>query len=546
MSSSDNENVSMEIEVDGNKPNRCSYCGGTEFRNEQGSLICENCGLVIDNSRALIAELQFDESGGKKILAGTQFGETEKKRYDIERQMRAIKKVGEMLKMKSIDIESGQRLYRVAMQTGITKGRKFSYSAGACLYIICRRERSDHLLIDFADVLHVSVRRLGRTFIRFCEELKFDLPFVDPCLYLQRFGEDLAFEKTGDVVRTAMRICQRMNRDWMHYGRRPSGICGVALYLAGRLHGEPRTLEEIVHVVRLSTTTVRVRLKEFLRTPSADLTLEQLNEDDQSTTHCNPPSYTLNRLKDKARETVGANVPLKKRKGNGDEYEAAEDKKLTEEIETLIGGEVSKIMGCKDIDSKPLNLGTLEGKSAKDVGLEGEHFDVEKLVDINKMKEEDFESEGVDEGECAVGDCSEFDNELDGYFLDDKEAEKRKQIWEELNAEFLEKEKKRLEEGEEIPIRKKREKKTKKSHSTFGEAMSEQLKKRSSRINWEVLGKMIEQTEKLAKGEVEIKIEVKDEENDPSLLSQQLEQKNEESSEEDTNDEGGAFFIGDV
>lgn len=519
MSSSDNEDYGAnEDQVNGSsQQRRCPECGSTSSHREGGSIVCDDCGLVLDEGGALIAELQFDESSGRKRVAGTQFGETERKRYDIERQMRAIQRVGEMLKMKSEDIESGERLYRVAMQRGITKGRKVAYSAGACLYIICRRERTDHLLIDFADVLHISVRRLGRTFIRFCEELKLDLPFVDPCLYLQRFGEDLAFEKTADIVRTAMRICQRMNRDWMHYGRRPSGICGVALYLAGRLHGEPRSLEEIVHVVRLSTTTVRVRLKEFLRTPSADLTLEQLNEDEQAATTCNPPSYTLNRAKDRARQAVGENVPLKKRRG-GDEYEAAEDKKLTEEISAMIGGEVDKILGCEDIDKVPANLGTLEGKSAKDIGLEGEQFDVEKLVDIRRMEEEDFESaEGVDEGESAVGDCSAFDKELDGFFLNETESEKRRQIWEELNADFLEKEKKRIEEGEDVVVRKRREKRAKKSHSSFGEAMSEQLKKRSSRINWDVLGKMIEQTEKLAKGEVEIKVDPIDETEDRSM-----------------------------
>ncbi|ELP83518.1 transcription factor IIIB 70 kDa subunit, putative [Entamoeba invadens IP1] len=541
MSDSDNEAPEIGLDESKDGSRTCPECHSKNLRKENGSTICEDCGLVLDDCGALIAELQFDESGGRKRLAGTQFGETERRRYDVERQMRAIRRVGEMLKMKSSDIESGERLYRVAMQRGITKGRRVAYSAGACLYIICRRERTDHLLIDFADVLHVSVRKLGRTFIHFCKELKLDLPFVDPCLYLQRFGEDLAFEKTADVVRTAMRICQRMNRDWMHYGRRPSGICGVALYLAGRLHNEPRTLEEIVHVVRLSTTTVRVRLKEFLRTPSADLTLEQLNEEDTSTTHCNPPSYTQNRLKDKAREVVGANVPLKKRKRNCDEYEAAEDKKLTEEIATLIGGEVEKIMGCKNIDEKPINLGSLEGKSAKDVGLEGEKFDVEKLVDVQKIKEDDFESEGVDEGECQVGDCAAFDSELDGYFLDDTEAEKRKQIWEELNAEFLEKEKKRVEDGEDQPIRKKRDKKTKKNHSTFGEAMSEQLKKRSSRINWDILGKMIEQTEKLAKGEVDVKIETKDENDEEEEESEVKDVKQEdEMQDEYFDDEKGS------
>jgi hypothetical protein len=39
------------------------------------------------------------------------------------------------------------------------------------------------------------------------------------------------------VTQTAMRLVQSMKRDWMLTGRRPSGICGAALYLAAHIHG---------------------------------------------------------------------------------------------------------------------------------------------------------------------------------------------------------------------------------------------------------------------------------------------------------------------
>lgn len=52
--------------------------------------------------------------------------------------------------------------------------------------------------------------------------------FVDPCLYIPRFAHMLEFgEKTHEVSMTALRLLQRMKRDWMHTGRRPSGLCGA-------------------------------------------------------------------------------------------------------------------------------------------------------------------------------------------------------------------------------------------------------------------------------------------------------------------------------
>ena len=43
-----------------------------------------------------------------------------------------------------------------------------------------------------------------------------------------------------------------MKRDWMQTGRRPSGICGAALFIAAAVHGFERTKEDIIAVVHVS------------------------------------------------------------------------------------------------------------------------------------------------------------------------------------------------------------------------------------------------------------------------------------------------------
>ena len=54
------------------------------------------------------------------------------------------------------------------------------------------------------------------------------LLFLDPCLYIHRFAHKLEFgEKEHDVAMTALRLVSRMKRDWIHHGRRPSGLCGA-------------------------------------------------------------------------------------------------------------------------------------------------------------------------------------------------------------------------------------------------------------------------------------------------------------------------------
>ena len=40
-------------------------------------------------------------------------------------------------------------------------------------------------------------------------------------------------DKNHEVSMTALRLLQRMKRDWMHTGRRPSGLCGAGMSGAG-------------------------------------------------------------------------------------------------------------------------------------------------------------------------------------------------------------------------------------------------------------------------------------------------------------------------
>lgn len=62
---------------------------------------------------------------------------------------------------------------------------------------------------------------------------------VDPSLYLHRFADRMGFgSKMHQVVNTALRLISSMKRDWLQTGRRPAGICGAALYIAGHIHGQ--------------------------------------------------------------------------------------------------------------------------------------------------------------------------------------------------------------------------------------------------------------------------------------------------------------------
>lgn len=62
-----------------------------------------------------------------------------------------------------------------------------------------------------------------------CQELfRSGILFPDPSLYIHRFAHQLDFgEQENEVSMTALRIMARMKKDWIHFGRRPSALCGA-------------------------------------------------------------------------------------------------------------------------------------------------------------------------------------------------------------------------------------------------------------------------------------------------------------------------------
>ena len=100
---------------------------------------------------------------------------------------------------------------------------------------------------------------------------------VDPTLYIDRFADRLNFGSQGDlnkVANTARRLIASMKRDWIQTGRRPSGICGAALYIACHVHGFMRSKRDVVTVVHIGEHTLARRLDEFASTTAGELTFE--------------------------------------------------------------------------------------------------------------------------------------------------------------------------------------------------------------------------------------------------------------------------------
>ena len=246
--------------------------------------------------------------------------------------------------------------------------------------------------------------------------LNFQIPLIDPSLFIHRFIAQLEFEKEAHGVSiTALKLLTQMKRDWMTIGRRPSGICGACILIAARMHGFKRSISDVAVVVRASEQTIRRRLAEFSETPSSKLTLEEFNTICMTSTlsSCDPPAYSYALKKSKTGES---NI---KKELVEDEYK---EQVLQAENESKL-----EIIDASENKNK-------ENKIKKE----------EELAYITNLADEKCLKEylQVDGGsvktmvELSLDDLDE--NEINSFILSDEQASFRERVWNSIHADYLE------------------------------------------------------------------------------------------------------------
>ncbi|XP_030202041.1 transcription factor IIIB 90 kDa subunit isoform X1 [Gadus morhua] len=538
-------------------PRVCKACGCAEIDLDQarGNAVCTNCGSVLEDN-IIVSEVQFVEGSGgvtsavgqfvssdgpeKAPLLGSGFHTSigkESRAQTLQNGKRQIHQLGSQLQLNQHCLDTAFNFFKMVVSKQLTRGRKMAHVIAACLYMVCRTEGTPHMLLDLSDLLQVNVYILGKTFLLLSRELYINAPAIDPCLYIPRFAHMLEFgEKTHQVSMTALRLLQRMKRDWMHTGRRPSGLCGAALLVAARMHDFRRTVKEVIGVVKVCQATLRKRLTEFEDTPTSHLTIDEFMRVDLEQ-ECDPPSFIAGQHKTKIQQL---------------EHELA--KKLNEvegeisgyrdEIETELANSMPKLSGMYSAFAKHTEVPDEEEEEQEEeekLGLafgrpEGEDMELQvaaqqltqdflcqvleeveqepgtrpsggmpgcrpcsqslssilgigRPVHVSPVEPEDAQSES---GELDLEGID--DQEIEKYILNEREVETKTELWMKQNEDYLKEQKEK-----ELRIIKEKElgtykvKKSKKrapiQAATAGEAIEKMLEQKriSTKINYEVL-----------------------------------------------------------
>ncbi|KAL9225076.1 hypothetical protein vseg_001042 [Gypsophila vaccaria] len=418
------------------------------------------------------------------------------------------------------------RFYEIAVEKNFVRGRRAEQVAAACLYIACRDYNKPFLLIEFSEFLRINVYVLGAVFLQLCKVLHLQehaivRKLVDPSLFIHRFANGLLGEINHEVEKTALRIMTSMKRDWMQTGRKPSGLCGAALYISALSHGFKFSKTDVIRVVHICEATLTKRLIEFEETQSGSLTIEEFNQKaeelENSVSEHRIIKGTMSKEGELLCEHKGSGSPhfahglceacynefIKMSGGldGGSEppaFQRAERERLAKACSNE--NDKSSLLDAEQVESN-CNNSPIENVTRVDaVGV------AQRDTARDAIEHEVLDSLGGIAGKADDTEGNESDNfsdiddaEVDAYLHNEEEARYKKMIWEKLNWEYLEEQAQKAAAGALNAPKPKKERQQKKAEGTnaktAAEAAHQMLSKKraSSKLNHDRLKELFDE-----------------------------------------------------
>jgi len=185
----------------------------------------------------------------------------------IERNLKLalaeLKRVSSYLKLPKSVEEEAARIYTMAVQRGLVRGRSMESVVAGSLYASCRRHEVPRTLDEISEASGIDKKEVGRTYRFITRELGIRILPSNPIDYLPRFVS--ALKLSAETQSKAVDILNKAREAELTSGRGPTGIAAASLYVAALMNNEKRTQREVADVAGVTEVTIRNRYKELLK-----------------------------------------------------------------------------------------------------------------------------------------------------------------------------------------------------------------------------------------------------------------------------------------
>ncbi len=303
-------NIHKKLEFEEWK-NKCTECGKNNIVLDHihGDLVCEDCGLVINDvfidegrewqsfsmgeeySKARtgppITELIHDKDlttficDGNRDSSGNLLSKKNSsqiyrlrkwqrilRRYDayeknLSRALTEINRIGSMLGLSNKLREEAAISYKLAMEKNLIRGRSINNIATSCIYIACKSSCNPITLDEIAKITYLSKKEIGRTYRFLLREMHLKIEPSKPQDYIERYCNELGLGFT--IQKTAKKILDEAEELGILSGKCPSGLAAAAIYIAAKSKKIKITQKKIANICSVTEVTVRNRYKNLVK-----------------------------------------------------------------------------------------------------------------------------------------------------------------------------------------------------------------------------------------------------------------------------------------
>jgi len=181
---------------------------------------------------------------------------------NLKQALSELKRVSSYLKLPRSVEEEAARIYTLAVQKGLVRGRSMESVVAGALYAACRMNDVPRTLDELSEASGIEKKEIGRTYRFVTRELAITIKPSNPADYIARFASSLNL--SAETQSRAVEILEQAQKAELTSGRGPTGIASAALYVSALIHGEKRTQREVADVAGVTEVTIRNRYKELL------------------------------------------------------------------------------------------------------------------------------------------------------------------------------------------------------------------------------------------------------------------------------------------
>lgn len=157
--------------------------------------------------------------------------------------------------------ESAAMIYRQAVDKNLIRGRSIDIVIAASLYAACRKCNVPRTLTEIANAAGTDEKQIGRAYRFLSRELSLKLMPTRPEEYIKRFCSKLDLDRS--IVSKGVDIINQADDLGLTSGKGPTGVAAAAIYISSIMEGDPRTQRAISEVAGVTEVTIRNRYKEI-------------------------------------------------------------------------------------------------------------------------------------------------------------------------------------------------------------------------------------------------------------------------------------------